>query len=209
MTLWAIVPSRPLTEGKSRLAEILTPDERRALNEGFFRQTLTTAAAIAGRSRTLAISRSEAVLDAARSMACGALLEQAPYGLNAALDQAANMARTLGATIILSVSCDLPFLMPDDLQALLQAAEEGLAIARDRSGQGTNALVVSPVGAIPYCYGPDSFRAHQAAALAAGRRIGVVERTGLSFDIDTPDDFEQMKELRGQDRYSMAVALSE
>jgi 2-phospho-L-lactate guanylyltransferase len=187
-----------LQEGKSRLAEALTPAERHRLNQSFFRQTLNVTASVVGRERALVISRSEQLLSIAGSLSYETLLEAAPYGLNAALTQAAAAAQQRGATGVLSVSCDLPFLIPDELRALLDVAREGdgLAIASDRLGTGTNALAMSPVGAIPYLYGPDSFAAHQAAARAAGLTLNVVRRAGLSFDIDTPDDFEQMEELR-------------
>jgi 2-phospho-L-lactate/phosphoenolpyruvate guanylyltransferase len=198
MSLWAIIPARPLEEGKSRLAEALTQTERQRLNQRFFRQTLDVTAAVVGRERTLVISRSEPLLAIARSLSFETLLEAAPHGLNPALTQAANAARQRGATGVLSVSCDLPFLIPDELRALLDVAHQGdgLAIASDRAGTGTNALVMSPIGAIPYLYGLGSFAAHQEAARAAGLTLNVVRRAGLSFDIDTPDDFEQMEEIR-------------
>jgi 2-phospho-L-lactate guanylyltransferase len=198
MSIWAIIPARPLEEGKSRLAEALTPAERQRLNQRFFRQTLDVTAAVIGRERTLVVSRSEELLSIARSLSFETLLEVAPYGLNAALTQAADAVRLRGASGVLSVSCDLPFLIPDELRALLDVAQEGdgLAIASDRPGTGTNALVMSPVGAIPYLYGLGSFAAHQEAARTAGLTLNVVRRAGLSFDIDTPDDFEQMEEIR-------------
>jgi 2-phospho-L-lactate/phosphoenolpyruvate guanylyltransferase len=198
MSLWAIIPARPLEEGKSRLAEALTPMERQRLNQRFFRQTLDVTAAVVGRERTLVISRSEPLLSIAQSLSFRTLLETVPHGLNAALTQAANEAQRRGATGVLSVSCDLPFLIPDELRALLDVAHQGdgLAIASDRAGTGTNALVMSPIGAIPYRYGLGSFAAHQEAARAAGLTLNVVRRAGLSFDIDTPDDFEQMEEIR-------------
>jgi 2-phospho-L-lactate/phosphoenolpyruvate guanylyltransferase len=198
MSIWAIIPARPLEEGKSRLAEALTPAERQRLNQRFFRQTLDMTAAVIGRERTLVISRSEELLNIASSLSFETLLEVAPYGLNAALTQAANAVQQRGASGVLSVSCDLPFLIPDELRALLDVAQEGdgLAIASDRPGTGTNALVMSPVGAIPYRYGIGSFAAHQEAARVAGLTLNVVRRAGLSFDIDTPDDFEQMEEIR-------------
>jgi 2-phospho-L-lactate guanylyltransferase len=198
MSIWAIIPARPLEEGKSRLAEALTPAERQRLNQRFFRQTLDVTAAVVGRERTLIISRSEELLSIAGSLSFETLLEVAPYGLNAALTQAAHAVRQRGASCVLSVSCDLPFLIPDELRALIDVARQGdgLAIASDRPGTGTNALVMSPVGAIPYLYGLGSFAAHQEAARTAGLTLNVVRRAGLSFDIDTPDDFEQMEEIR-------------
>ena len=111
---------------------------------------------------------------------------------------------------MLSISCDLPFLIPDDLRALLTVATEGdgLAIASDRPGTGTNALVVSPVGAIPYLYGEGSFAAHLKAAESVGLALNVVRRPGLSFDIDTPDDFEQMEEIKREANPAAMAASS-
>jgi 2-phospho-L-lactate guanylyltransferase len=198
MSIWAIIPARPLEEGKSRLAEALTQAERQRLNQRFFRQTLDVAAAVVGREHTLVISRSEALLAIAASLSFETLLEAAPHELNAALTQAAEAVQLRGATGVLSVSCDLPFLIADDLKALIEVAQQGdgLAIASDRAGTGTNALMISPVGALPYRYGLGSFAAHQEAARTAGLTLNVVRRAGLSFDIDTPDDFEQMEEIR-------------
>lgn len=198
MSVWAVIPARPLEEGKSRLAEALTPEERRRLNELFFRQTLETVASVVGQDRVLIVSRSAALLRAAGELAFQTLLETPPHGLNEALAQAAETARGRGASAILSVSCDLPFMVADDLKVLIDTALEGdgLAIASDRAGTGTNALVVSPVGAIPYTYGVESFAAHQKAAAERGLVLNVVRRGGLSFDIDTPDDFEQMEEIK-------------
>ncbi len=40
MTLWAIVPVKPLRRGKSRLAGTLTEDERTALNQNLLERTI-------------------------------------------------------------------------------------------------------------------------------------------------------------------------
>ncbi len=198
MSVWAIVPARPLEEGKSRLADALTPAERQQLNQLFFHQTLQTVTSVIRPDRILVVSRSNDLLNAAEAMGLQTLLENPPHGLNAALTQAAAVAGSRGASAVLSVSCDLPFMVADDLKVLLDTAFEGdgLAIASDRSGTGTNALVLSPAGAIPYAYGLGSFAAHQRAATGKGMVLNVVRRPGLSFDIDTPDDFEQMEEIK-------------
>lgn len=198
MSVWAIIPARPLEEGKSRLADALTLAERQQLNQLFFHQTLQTVASVVGQDRVMVVSRSKALLKAAEALALQTLLENPPHGLNEALTQAAEVARGRGASAVLSVSCDLPFMVADDLKVLLDTALEGdgLAIASDRSGTGTNALVLSPAGAIPYAYGLGSFAAHQNAAAEKGLVLNVVRRPGLSFDIDTPDDFEQMEEIK-------------
>jgi 2-phospho-L-lactate guanylyltransferase len=202
MSLWGIVPVRPLEEGKSRLADALSPAERLDLNEVFFRRTLRIVESAIGRDRTLVVSRSQPILAAAGAAAFRTLREESPFGLNAALRQAAETVRGLGATAVLSVSCDLPLLAREDLLALIDAAEKngGLAIAGDDAGVGTNALVMSPVGAIQYLYGAGSFAAHLDAARREGLAIKIVRRPGLSFDVDTPCDLERMRRLAGLDR---------
>ena len=42
MTLWAIVPVKPLRYGKSRLAGTLTEDQRTELNRALLQHTLET-----------------------------------------------------------------------------------------------------------------------------------------------------------------------
>jgi 2-phospho-L-lactate guanylyltransferase len=57
----------------------------------------------------------------------------------------------------------------------------------DHHGTGTNALLVAPADAIPFCFGEGSRAAHAAAAEVAG--ASYVELDGpLSFDLDTPED---------------------
>ena len=74
MSIWAIIPARPLEDGKSRLADVLTQDERQRLNQRFFRQTLDVTAAVVGREHVLVISRSESLLAIAESLSFGTML---------------------------------------------------------------------------------------------------------------------------------------
>jgi 2-phospho-L-lactate guanylyltransferase len=57
MTLWAIVPVKPLRRGKSRLADVLTPDERADLNRRLLTHTLDTLTAIPEIEHVLVPSR--------------------------------------------------------------------------------------------------------------------------------------------------------
>ncbi|MGA8658127.1 MAG: hypothetical protein WB586_18445 [Chthoniobacterales bacterium] len=67
-------------------------------------------------------------------------------------------------------------------------------------------LAISPLGAIPYLYGPDSFARHCEAAQQAGLNVQILRRQALAFDVDTPDDFEQMKDI-GRGRISMLLEM--
>ena len=58
----------------------------------------------------------------------------------------------------------------------------------DRTGTGTNALLLARPGLIPYRFGEGSLAAHRAAAEANGLRFAICERAGLATDIDQPED---------------------
>jgi 2-phospho-L-lactate guanylyltransferase len=92
---------------------------------------------------------------------------------------------------------DLPNLTAGDVQALLAAAEEGrsVAIAPDRAGSGTNGLALRPPDIIGFRFGAGSMAAHREEALAAGIEPRLVERDGLAFDLDTPQDLARWLEL--------------
>jgi 2-phospho-L-lactate guanylyltransferase (CobY/MobA/RfbA family) len=48
MTLWAIVPVKPLRRGKSRLADVLTSEERTDLNRHLLENTIDTLKSLPG-----------------------------------------------------------------------------------------------------------------------------------------------------------------
>ena len=61
-----------------------------------------------------------------------------------------------------------------------------LVPAHDR--RGTNCVLCSPPGALPFAFGHDSFEPHCRAARARGIAPRIVPLPGLGLDIDTPDD---------------------
>ena len=87
------------------------------------------------------------------------------------------------------LAADLPAVTTADVEALLEAAPpHGVAIARARDA-GTNALVIVPPRLIVPSFGaPRSAAVHATLAAAAGAAAVVVDRPGLSLDLDTPED---------------------
>jgi 2-phospho-L-lactate guanylyltransferase len=184
-----LLPVRPFAEGKTRLAAVLSPTEREALNRRFFEHVLTVARQVGD---CHVISRSEAVLRAARSAGAQVIVETGDT-LNAALEQASAVAAALADTPVMALSCDLPFLTPDDLAALIAAgANSDIVAACDTEGRGTNALLLRRPGLIPYRYGVDSIATHRSEAAQARLRFTTVARPGLGEDIDTPDQLAAM-----------------
>jgi len=76
----------------------------------------------------------------------------------------------------------------------VRARDEGyprvVVVAPCRHETGTNALLVHPLGLIPFAFGPDSFAAHCAAARAAGVEPVIYRSEAVALDLDTPEDLE-------------------
>jgi 2-phospho-L-lactate guanylyltransferase len=144
-----------------------------------------------GQSGIIVVSQGADVLDFVKAHGAIALAEQSPSGLNSALQQAAEFARDRGASKLLVAASDLPFVSEADLTAL---ALHDCAIAPDRHGRGTNALLW-PASPLPgFHFGENSFARHREAAKAAGYEPQIVVRPGLAHDIDLPADLiEQSK----------------
>ena len=196
MSVWLVVPVKSLREGKSRLAPALEPGQRSAFVERLLAHTLEQAAQFPGLERTLVVSTCEQAR--ARASACGAraLEERAPVGLNDALCQAKTALGELGATRMLMVACDLPLLSAEDLRRLASAASaHTISLAPDRGGQGTNGLCLPLPAPFEFAFGPNSFARHLSCAQRLGMRSAIVERAGLAFDVDMPEDLTVLRAL--------------
>lgn len=193
MNLRVLIPVRPFEDGKRRLSTRLSPLQRQVLNARLCRHLFDVVLAVVPAGDCIVVSRSPEVLALAESHGMQALAEDPPGGLNPALEQAAALAAAQGADAVLSLACDLPLLSPDDVRALIARAAPGrVVLGSDQACSGTNALLMSPPGAIAYRYGADSRRLHHEAALAAGLGFEAIHRPGIATDIDTPADIDAL-----------------
>jgi 2-phospho-L-lactate guanylyltransferase len=92
MTLWAIVPVKPLRRGKSRLAGILSEEERTTLNQDLLERTLKTLAGLKELDQVLVVSRDQHALNIARNHGAKTVQEDGQPHLNTALTRATVMA---------------------------------------------------------------------------------------------------------------------
>ena len=194
MTLWAIVPVKPLRYGKSRLAEVLTPEERMDLNRRMLAHTLDTLTAMPEIEHVLVVSRDQAALALAREYGARTVQESGTPKLNVALARATVVAKNYATRGVLIVPADLPLVTSEDVRAMLEHAVEPpvVVVAPDRHRQGTNALLVCPAGLIEYEFGPGSFQRHCERAYRAGARLEVCELPSLALDMDLPEDLEMV-----------------
>jgi len=195
LTLWAVVPVKPLRQAKSRLAAVLTEAERVELSLWMLSRTLEVLAEVREVSATLVVSADPDVLELATAAGGVALPEPDPPNLNRALLLAREAARTAGASAVLVLSADLPRLAASDVHALagLAASPPTLVIGPDRHGRGTNALLAAPAALIEFEFGADSFARHVARARAVGARVEICNLPALALDLDSPEDLQLVR----------------
>ena len=183
MTLRIVIPVRPTTEAKSRLAGVLDPVVRARLARAMFDHVLQVSQQFAP---TLVVSRDADLL----ALASQPVREEG-LGLNPALEQVATSL--CDDSPLLTVSADLPLLGPDDLRAMVVLLDRADVIAApDRAGTGTNALLLARPGIISYHFGEGSLAAHLMATESKGLRFATCERAGLATDIDRPSDLRHL-----------------
>lgn len=199
MTLWAIVPVKPLRRGKSRLSGTLSEDERTHLNQLLLEHTLKTLTDLKEIEQILVVSRDPAALSLARDLGARTVREAGSPKLNTALKRATVVAQLYATRGVLVLPADLPLLTREDILALVERAKipPVVVIAPDRREEGTNALLISPAGLIEYDFGPGSFQRHCKRAQQVGARLEVVTLPSLGLDLDLPEDLEMVVEMEG------------
>lgn len=200
---WAIIPVRGLERAKSRLGGPLDAEERVELVSRLLRRAVAAAVGSPLVAGAIVVSSDPAALELARTS--GAIpLADLDLGLNPALRLARDAALARGATAIVVLPGDLPWLDRETLDAVLGAAGDAwardvgaagttvaarplVAIVPDRHGTGTNVLILAPPDAIDFAFGGSSHAEHAARAGVAGAVY--VELGGpLDVDLDTADD---------------------
>jgi 2-phospho-L-lactate guanylyltransferase len=199
MTIWAIVPVKPLRRGKSRLAGLLTEDQRTRLNKFLLEHVLATLNHVEEIEHTLVISRDPTALALTRSMGGLTVLEGGAPQFNTALKRATAVAMLHGAHAVLILPADLPLIKASDIRQLLKRGQKPpvVVIAPDRRNDGTNGLFVNPAGLIEYAYGPDSNHRHAEKAVQAGAKVVIINRDTIALDLDLPEDLDLLGGLKG------------
>jgi len=197
MTLWAIVPVKPLKRGKSRLSDILTVAERTQLNQSMLVNTLKTLKLIEEVDTVLVVSRDPSALAIARDFDARTVLEDGNPELNTALQRATLVAKAYYINEILVLPADLPLVKPEHIKDFLThvSSPPEMIIAPDLRKDGTNALYLNPVDLISFHYGPGSYNLHLTEAKKANAKIQIIENEVLGLDLDLPEDLKRFKEI--------------
>jgi 2-phospho-L-lactate guanylyltransferase len=140
------------------------------------------------------VSKSSDVLGEASLRGFASHFEQDPCDLNDAIALGAARARAAGATEVMVVPIDLPWLSSDRLLSVVAEVRDDcdVMIITDRAGEGTNLLLWRPIEIARFHFGAGSAARHAEAAGALGLRVVTRQDCHLSFDLDTRQDLEML-----------------
>jgi len=197
MSCWTIVPIRGLATGKSRLATVLSPHERVSLNTWLLDVAIDAVVAVDGTAeRCIVASAGEDALELARRRGALGLREAVETGLNNAVGAAREHALTRGAETLLVLAADLPFASGEALARVRAATPVGtVTLVADKSGTGTNGLLLPACAGVSFSFGEDSLARHRDAIIQLGIAVQIWHDSALAFDVDTTSDYLAWRSL--------------
>ena len=182
----AVVPMKPLNRSKTRLAEVLSQQERAEISLAMFSRVVGAAREALG--AVWVVGGDDSVRLAAEGL--GADWREDPGSdLNDSLSIAFDEACKKGLSPIY-LPADLPFVTAADIEKVVQASGGGetLTLSPAQQDGGTNAMLIPQCLSFPPLLGKDSFSLHKRQATSRGIPYAVCLSEGLGLDLDTPDD---------------------
>lgn len=178
-----VIPAKPLGRAKARLAGVLDAGVRKRLTLAMLADVC--AAATATGAEVWVVGSDEETFALARRAGANVVEDPTP---SAGLVPSLEAVIPPDASGVLVLSSDLPCVTPAEIRTVAEG--DGVALASNAAGTGTNALWRSPAGVIPLAFGEGSRVAHERLARDAHVAFRLVNRPGLALDIDTPEDLE-------------------
>ncbi|MDP6437846.1 MAG: 2-phospho-L-lactate guanylyltransferase [Gammaproteobacteria bacterium] len=186
--VWALVPVKQPGKSKSRLLSVLQPDECALLSRSMLMDVLGALSDAHTISRICVLTDDTEVADLVGQLGHTVIRDNAEGNVCESLDNAARFIAAEGADTVFVMPGDMPTVMSADIDALLEKHLNGLSLCPAIRDGGTNAIVCTPPGAVPFKFGDDSASKH----LETAARLGIAaERLAVPAffrDIDLPDD---------------------
>lgn len=192
---WALVPLKSSDQAKSRLASVLSIEQRSKLFFAMAEHVIRTLRACEEIRGVAVATSSQQVASFAASLGALTVMQPADLGMSFALSSALSTLESVKPGRVLMLPGDLPLASPESLRTLLAMGTQspGIVVVPDRQRIGTNALLSAPPQIVSPNFGGKSFERHLSLATAAGIHVSVFESRELGLDVDEPDDLELLR----------------
>jgi 2-phospho-L-lactate guanylyltransferase len=185
----AVLPVKRFSAAKQRMAAGITGGQRRDLAEAMVADVLEAIGNARAIDRLIVVSGDPIAQELASEAGAEVLPDPEDAGHVEAAQAGIARAEADGAERVVLLAGDCPLLDPRELDRLLTGVPGNyVGIVPDRHGTGTNALLLSPPGAIVPAFGEGSRDRHVEAARQAGIPFGIEELPSIELDLDTPAD---------------------
>jgi 2-phospho-L-lactate guanylyltransferase len=205
-----LIPIKDPANAKTRLAPLLSPDERRRLAWAMFEDASHAVAGITKADRVYLVSNFAPAIEHARRLGWDVLVEEAQASESASIDWASGVLAERGIDAVLRLPADLPLVRAEDIDALLaiEVSPPAAILVPSRAGTGTNAILRTPPTWFPSRFGPNSLALHKAEAARTGIECLIVNNDRIALDIDEPADLLALIELgHGTAAYTALEAM--
>ena len=194
-----LIPVKDPTHAKTRLAELLTEDERRRLAWAMFEDVSRAIVNARKPDRVVMVTSFTPAIERARSLGWEVLIEESQNSDSASVDWASRILSERGFETVMRLPADLPLVRGEDIDELLsiELDSPGALLVPSRDGTGTNAIIRTPPALFPSRFGPNSLALHKQEAARVGVECVIVNNGRIGLDIDEPPDVELLLEEGG------------
>jgi len=191
----AIVPVKRLPEAKTRLSQVLLPNERKLITEMMLKdvlQALRNSQLLDG----ITIIGTDTSAKRLAKKYQARFVKEPSVGLNASIEYATKLSLKYGATSVLVVLADIPLIDETDIKEAVRLGLDAAVVLSPSRAEGTNALLRTPPEVIKTEYGHGSFVNHLRRVQERGISFKTLWTPSLSFDVDTPGDLWELLQRR-------------
>lgn len=208
MNATAVLPVKRFDAAKQRLAAGVDPERRRELAAAMLADVLEAIGKARSVERLIVVTGDPVAQELAAEADAEVVPDPEDAGHVAAALAGIARAEVEGAERVVLLAGDCPLLDPRELDRLLTGVPGSyVGIVPDRHGTGTNALLLSPPGAIVPAFGEGSRDLHVEAARQAGIPFAIEELPSIELDLDTPADVIALtRELEKQPKRARRTA---
>jgi 2-phospho-L-lactate/phosphoenolpyruvate guanylyltransferase len=195
MKIFAILPVKRFENAKTRLSSILDIDDRILLSSLMLEDTVKILSSVSSLTQVVIVSADRRAEEMATKHGATFLGEENEKGVNSAVAMADLYSIREAAEATVVIPQDLPLLDPLEVSKACQLAENEsrcIVICPSLRYDGTNMLLRKPPTVIATFYDNDSYNMHVRAALKLGIPVKGLFSKSIMYDIDTPEDAQQL-----------------
>ena len=194
----AAIPVKRFNRAKSRLADVLTDQQRQQLSQAMLCDVLRAVTGSQALAGAVVISADPDARQIAKQYGAETMHDPAETGPSAAIALAEAYLSSRSGDGMMAIMADVPLVTASELGEMLIAhgPSPAVTLAPARNGLGCNAAICSPTNVIGLRFDGKSLALHHQLAERQGAAVTSVVTQGVGLDIDNADDLEAFCRVR-------------